>query len=368
MPLSESRSGIRLGINLFYALVLIVLSSPTARAADSWACTEGVATLRKGDAILACGIGLGSTEPEARLKALDYAKAEFDRVCSMSSDCRGREVTLIPGRNACETLAEGQVRCYRGMTFEWVKGPATGDGTSEAEMALLNERIRLREQELEAAREAFEKRQRLKELDRKIAAMNRDDESEAGRLERETLAPHSQWFTVGGEFGVMGLPWDLPQVETPVVVSFFLEFRPTRWLGFRGGVGGFNNGYEVSEYYYDYGANVSGSVLTIGVPLYYNLSGAEDTAHFFVLPEYGSMDWEFQYNTGEYAGSSYYSPYELQTLTGSQDFTALSIGFESRPKTGLGYSFRVGVQKYEDYYDLKGETQATLGFSFFVSF
>jgi len=356
---------LRTGIGWF-AVLGVLVQGAWAQSSESWLCTEGVATLRKGDSILACGIGIGASEPEARLKALDYAKAEFERICSMSSDCRGREVVLIPGRNTCETQGEEQVRCYRGITFEIAKSGTGGGANPDYEIAFLNERIKLREQELEVARNAFEKRQKLKELDRQISAMNRD-EPDAVTTQKEPLAPHEQFFNLGLEAGGLPLPVELVGVDSPVMVSLYFEFRPLRWLGLRAGVHNVANGYEVSDFYYDEGGAFTGSGYSLGIPFYFNISGIKDESHLFIMPEWGSLDWELTLNSGQYL-SSYSSYYQLYTFTGEQNYRALSLGFEYRPKTGLGYSIRAGVQSFEEIGLVEGETGSFVGLSLFLCF
>jgi hypothetical protein len=69
--------------------------------ADNWLCTEE-SSQRVGSEINACGIGTGISEDEARTEAFNNSKAEFDRVCNASADCKNHEVTLTPMRTTCE--------------------------------------------------------------------------------------------------------------------------------------------------------------------------------------------------------------------------------------------------------------------------
>ena len=95
-------------------LLLISLLSVNVHA-DSWLCTEE-SSQRSGNIINACGIGLGSEENTARLKALDNAKLEFKRLCEVSSDCAGRMISVQPQRTTCETEGAGY-KCYRLLAF-----------------------------------------------------------------------------------------------------------------------------------------------------------------------------------------------------------------------------------------------------------
>jgi hypothetical protein len=95
-------------------LILLALIPFPAFAAD-WLCGQE-ASQRRGSSILACGIGTGSDENEARSKAFDAAKTEFGKVCQSSDDCRGHEITVEPARTSCE-MTDGKMTCHRLLTF-----------------------------------------------------------------------------------------------------------------------------------------------------------------------------------------------------------------------------------------------------------
>lgn len=84
-------------------------------AAD-WYCTD-VASEKKGSAIWVCGIGQGQNEDVARTEAFNNARKEYMNICSISSDCQGRSVTVNPMRTSCE-VNDGQVTCHRLIVFE----------------------------------------------------------------------------------------------------------------------------------------------------------------------------------------------------------------------------------------------------------
>jgi hypothetical protein len=86
------------------------------QASDSWLCTEE-SSQRRDDVISSCGIGVASDENQARAKAFDNAKAEFDRICNPSADCKDHEITIEPKRTSCMKTKTGKVKCYRLVAF-----------------------------------------------------------------------------------------------------------------------------------------------------------------------------------------------------------------------------------------------------------
>lgn len=84
-------------------------------AAD-WLCQEE-ASQRHGNEIYACGIGAGKDENDARLDAFDNAKKEFERICQISDDCKGRMISVRPQRTACEQKPKNY-SCHRLVVFE----------------------------------------------------------------------------------------------------------------------------------------------------------------------------------------------------------------------------------------------------------
>lgn len=98
-------------------LILICLVVQNVCFAD-FMCKEE-ASERRGNRILACGIGKNKDESVARALALKNAKAEFNSICSASSDCIGKPITITPMRTACE-----KDTCYRMIGFEIGETPA----------------------------------------------------------------------------------------------------------------------------------------------------------------------------------------------------------------------------------------------------
>jgi hypothetical protein len=95
-----------------YVIALLLISRPLL--AVDWLCTEE-SSQRRGDAIYACGIGSGKTESAARAAAFASAKAEFQRICRSSDDCRGHKVSAEPRRTECRE--EQGFKCYRLVVY-----------------------------------------------------------------------------------------------------------------------------------------------------------------------------------------------------------------------------------------------------------
>lgn len=101
----------------FLEIFLIVTISTACLEviASDWLCHEE-ASQRQGDEILACGIGIGPDENSARIQALDNASLEFNKLCNVSDDCRGKKVAATPKRTQCSQ--DGKTfKCYRLVSF-----------------------------------------------------------------------------------------------------------------------------------------------------------------------------------------------------------------------------------------------------------
>lgn len=103
-------------------LVLLILFLCFSKCfAGDWLCTEE-ASQRRGSSVLACGIGHGASEEEARDKALDAAAVEFKKICDLSSDCHRENVKANPQRTECEKERTGY-SCRRLVQFEMAEMP-----------------------------------------------------------------------------------------------------------------------------------------------------------------------------------------------------------------------------------------------------
>lgn len=101
---------------MFKSFFLIFFLPILVNANEQWICTEA-SSQRQGNDILACGIGLGKTENDARLNAFDNAKTEFQRICSSSDDCKNHSITAEPKRTTCDADKNGKIKCYRMIDF-----------------------------------------------------------------------------------------------------------------------------------------------------------------------------------------------------------------------------------------------------------
>lgn len=94
-------------------LFVLLLLSNQAFAADQWFCTEESGR-RIGKTMQACGVGDGTSESEARKKALENAIEEFQSLCKISSDCKGRSTSVEPKRLTCAQYTDYHYwKCYR---------------------------------------------------------------------------------------------------------------------------------------------------------------------------------------------------------------------------------------------------------------
>lgn len=100
---------------MFFLIIFIIGSSCISQAKEQWLCTEESSQIRNG-IILACGVGGGSDENEARAAAFENSKAEFKRVCLSSDTCSNHEISVEPKRTSCEGK-ENSYKCYRLVAF-----------------------------------------------------------------------------------------------------------------------------------------------------------------------------------------------------------------------------------------------------------
>lgn len=90
--------------------IFLILVSFQATA-DDWFCKEE-SSGRSGNTILACGVGESMTEDYARKRALHNAIEEFETICELSTDCRGKATIAESKRTTCEK-ENGHIKCYR---------------------------------------------------------------------------------------------------------------------------------------------------------------------------------------------------------------------------------------------------------------
>jgi hypothetical protein len=93
---------------------ILILFFLSFSASAKWLCHEA-SSLREGNTITACGIGLAKIEADARANALKRAYEELDSICNRSIDCKDKELFIEPLRNECLAEDDGY-KCYRGVT------------------------------------------------------------------------------------------------------------------------------------------------------------------------------------------------------------------------------------------------------------
>lgn len=100
-------------------IVLLLSLSAHAKVRDKWFCVEdaGQVSYDEGSMEL-CGMGYGSTEGEARAKALDQATSDYKKLCELSDECQSRSMFVIPKRTSCEE-SQGSWTCYRMLSFRF---------------------------------------------------------------------------------------------------------------------------------------------------------------------------------------------------------------------------------------------------------
>lgn len=111
------------------ALLTVVVAAP-AGASDNWFCSEA-SSQRVGNEIQACGTGISPDESEARLRAFDNAKEEFERICEASADCQGHRAIADPRRTTCET-EQSVFHCRRLVAFTIESAPGDAEATASA--------------------------------------------------------------------------------------------------------------------------------------------------------------------------------------------------------------------------------------------
>jgi hypothetical protein len=93
-----------------------------------------VATQRSGNVFRSCGIGTGDDENSARRMAFENAKKEFGSICAISSDCRGRAISVQPERTSC-AKDSARFKCYRLIVF------TVGEKVDHPPMALSGDKV-----------------------------------------------------------------------------------------------------------------------------------------------------------------------------------------------------------------------------------
>ena len=84
-------------------------------AQENWLCVEDSSQIQ-GASILACGVGVGPNEAQARTQARKSAEEEFNLVCGENTDCGDRKFSASPSRATCQE-SDGIWKCYRLIVY-----------------------------------------------------------------------------------------------------------------------------------------------------------------------------------------------------------------------------------------------------------
>lgn len=143
-----------------YIFVLFVLCVYHSHAEAKWMCHETASLKSDKNIFMSCGVGSGATEAEARKEALLNAQEEFKLLCDQDITCNGYKTTIKPLRNSCTKTAD-VYKCYRGFEYQVTTVRSTNVDD-------LDKELKIKEAEFNAAKEAYEKQKKIKELDEKI--------------------------------------------------------------------------------------------------------------------------------------------------------------------------------------------------------
>lgn len=97
-------------------LLLIMLVGLNAWAAEQWLCVEDSSQIQ-GSRVLACGVGVGVNEAQARSQALKSAQDEFSVVCGPDTECGDHKFSASPSRATCSET-DGIWKCYRLVVYQ----------------------------------------------------------------------------------------------------------------------------------------------------------------------------------------------------------------------------------------------------------
>jgi hypothetical protein len=299
-------------LNLFGTPVALSISIPGAHA-EGWFCTDE-SSRREGNTWTVCGIGEDEKEARSRSIALENATEEFKNLCKLSSDCRGHDYSLKPGRTECRHLEEGVpghglVRCVRAVEF------VVGDKKS-------------------------------------------DEEEEAPEMEPETDDPkekkallpnpmNAPW-TFDIWFGYMPPPLETAELTSgPFLISVGIERRLFKRLGLSLGMSYFTNAAEPDEYSGvdpEIGPGFEGTAWLATLPIYLS---RDATQSWFIAPEGGLVDHTYITAPAnpDYGSDFLADPYVITRTRGSASVLGAQFGYRAS-NPGGGYSFRVGYRTF----------------------
>lgn len=152
-------------MKLFFSL--LIFSFPLS-SFGAWIC-EKAASIKEGESIMACGVGIGADESLARQKALLNAKLEFKAICEDSYDCRSRETIVTPLRNSCTQLSNSTYRCYRGLQYQILKFKTANRAQNNE---VFDKKLKKIETEIKQREGVLNKKKHLLHQKKKLAKIN----------------------------------------------------------------------------------------------------------------------------------------------------------------------------------------------------
>lgn len=81
-------------------LILLFFMACRSNAEEQWFCVDDQSK-KNGNTMEVCGVGTASTEGEARHQALQNSIKDFQTICNLSQDCKGRKINIEPKRSTC---------------------------------------------------------------------------------------------------------------------------------------------------------------------------------------------------------------------------------------------------------------------------
>lgn len=186
-------------------IILTTVIYPLASPA-SWLCKEA-ASHAQGNTFYACGHATEVSLADARNKALEAAKSEFEAFCNDSEDCKDRAYNISPMRTDCSE-SNGKYSCYRGLEYTILKDKRTSMKVNKNELSKL---IKQKEKELNELEENLQEAIKLQQIDRRTEYLK---EVDAKEVEIEQLDHMKEDYTSKAiEFKFVGLGTPLKDRE-----------------------------------------------------------------------------------------------------------------------------------------------------------
>ena len=181
--------------------ILLVTALFPLTSSSSWLCKEA-SSQAQGDTFYACGHAVEENLAEARNKALEAAKSEFEAFCNDSENCKDNAYNIAPMRTDC-TESEGKHSCYRGLEYTILKNKRKSMKVNKNEISKI---IKQKEKELSDLEETLQEAIKLQQIEKRTEYLKKVDVKE---VEIEQLDHMKEDYTSNAvEFKVilMGTP------------------------------------------------------------------------------------------------------------------------------------------------------------------